>query len=133
MPPGRPVEGALPASGTGIVVLGKRYVWAGSGGPKAARVFSSKDGGVFWTVATTPLRNDSASAGIFSLAFSDPRHGIAVGGDYNKVNEIFGNIALTSDGGLTWTLASGPPPSGFRSAVAYVADRKAWIATGTSG
>jgi photosystem II stability/assembly factor-like uncharacterized protein len=33
---------------------------------------------------------------------------------------------------MTWTE---PPsrPNGFRSAVAYVADRKLWIATGTSG
>jgi photosystem II stability/assembly factor-like uncharacterized protein len=133
MPPALTGEGSFAASGTGIVVLGKNNVWAGSGGPGAARVFSSKDRGLTWTVAATPVRNDSASAGIFSLAFSDPQHGIAVGGDYTKADDATGNVAITSNGGQTWTRPSGPPPSGFRSAVTFLADRKAWIAVGPSG
>lgn len=133
LPPALPGEGAFAASGTGIVVLGKREAWIGTGGPKAARVFHSKDGGKNWTAATTPIRNDSASAGIFSLAFSDAKHGIAVGGDYSKLNDETQNIAVTSDGGKTWTKPAGTPPKGFRSAVAFLADRKVWIAAGPSG
>jgi hypothetical protein len=55
-----------------------------------------------------------------------------VGGDYSKDKEERQNIALTHDGGLTW---SAPPtvPKGFRSAVAYVPELKSWIVTGTSG
>jgi photosystem II stability/assembly factor-like uncharacterized protein len=93
----------------------------------------SEDGGATWTVAKTPIRNDSASAGIFSLAFSDAKRGIAVGGDYNKPTETTGVVALTSDGGKTWTAPSGAAPSGFRSAVGYQAELKVWIAAGTSG
>jgi photosystem II stability/assembly factor-like uncharacterized protein len=133
MPPALPGEGAFAASGTGIAVLGRRDVWIGAGGKDAARVYHSADGGRAWSVASTPIRADSASAGIFSLAFSDPRHGIAVGGDYAKANEDAGNIALTSDGGKTWTAPTGTRPKGFRSAVAYLPDRKIWIAAGTSG
>jgi photosystem II stability/assembly factor-like uncharacterized protein len=133
MPPALPGEGAFAASGTGIAVLGDLDVWIGTGGKNAARVYHSADSGRTWSVATTPIRADSASAGIFSLAFSDARHGIAVGGDYSKAGEETGNIAATSDGGKTWTVPAGTPPKGFRSAVAWLGDRKIWVAAGTSG
>jgi photosystem II stability/assembly factor-like uncharacterized protein len=133
MPPALPGEGAFAASGTSIAVLRDRDVWIGTGGKGAARVYYSADAGHTWTVAPAPLRADASSAGIFSLAFSDARHGIAVGGDYSKPNEDTGNIALTSDSGRTWTAPAGAPPKGFRSAVAYLAGRKVWIAAGTSG
>jgi photosystem II stability/assembly factor-like uncharacterized protein len=122
-------EGAFAASNTCLIVRGTREVWFGTGG---ARVFHSTDGGETWTVAKTPMRKDGSSAGIFSLAFSDARHGIAVGGDYNKPTELTGNIALTSDGGKTWS-APATGPGGYRSAVAYLPLLKAWIAVGTSG
>jgi len=96
------------------------------------RVFHSADQGRTWSVATTPIRNDSASAGIFSIAFADAQRGMIVGGDYSKDKEDRGNIAITTDAGRTW---AAPPsgPKGFRSAVAYLADRKMWVVTGTSG
>jgi photosystem II stability/assembly factor-like uncharacterized protein len=133
MPPALPGEGAFAASGTGVTMLGDRDVWIGTGGKDAARVYHSADAGRTWTVATTPIRADSANAGVFSLAFSDALHGVAVGGDYRKISEPAGVVAVTSDGGKTWAVPSGTPPAGFRSAVAYVADRKLWIAVGTSG
>jgi photosystem II stability/assembly factor-like uncharacterized protein len=133
MPTALPGEGVFAASGTGITVMGKSEVWIGTGGKDAARVYHSKDGGLTWTVAAAPVRADSAGAGIFSVAFSDPLHGVAVGGDYNKANDETGNIAVTDDGGATWSKPDGTPPKGYRSAVAYVADRKIWIAAGPSG
>ncbi len=132
-PPALPNEGAFAASGTCLFARGKGEAWFGTGGPGAARVFHSTGGGATWNVTATPIRNDGASAGIFSIAFSDGRHGVAVGGDYSKPADASHNIAVTSDGGHTWVEPAGPRPSGFRSAVAYVADRKMWIATGTSG
>ncbi len=127
-----PGEGAFAASNSCLTVHGAREVWFGSGGPGGARVFHSTDAGQTWSVAKTPIRNDGASAGIFSLAFTDSRHGIAVGGDYNKPPETTGNIAITSDGGKTWT-APAAPPNGFRSAVGHLGKSKMWIAVGTSG
>jgi photosystem II stability/assembly factor-like uncharacterized protein len=126
-------EGAFAASNSCLTLHGAREVWFGTGGPGGARVFHSTDAGQTWTVAKTPIRNDGASAGIFSLAFSDSRHGIAVGGDYNKPPETTGNIAITSDGGKTWTAPAGAAPTGFRSAVGHVDSLKMWIAAGTSG
>jgi len=84
-------------------------------------------------VAATPIRNDGPSACVFSLAFSDARHGVAVGGDYAKDKEERQNIAISEDGGRTWTAPAGPVPKGFRSAVAYVREKNMWLVTGTSG
>jgi photosystem II stability/assembly factor-like uncharacterized protein len=131
-PPALPNEGSFAASNTCLFVRGNSEVWFITGGPASARVFDSKDRGATWTVAPTPIRNDSASAGIFSIAFRDPSHGIITGGDYSKDKEDRQVAAITTDGGATWKApASGP--KGFRSAVAYLADAKTWIATGTSG
>ena len=135
-PAALPNEGSFAASNSCLTLFGKQDAWFATGGPGAARVFHSKDRGRTWTVTTTPMRNDGASAGIFSLAFRDALHGIAVGGDYSKDKEDRQNIALTSDGGRTWSAPPGPglSPRGFRSAVAYVGYRKLWIVvTGTSG
>lgn len=95
-------------------------------------MFHTDDGGKTWSVSKTPLRRDSANAGIFALAFADSRHGIAMGGDYARPADATGNIALTGDTGKTWEAPSSPP-SGYRSAVAYLAYRNAWVATGPSG
>jgi photosystem II stability/assembly factor-like uncharacterized protein len=81
----------------------------------------------------TPVRHDGPGAGIFSIAYRDDRNGIVVGGDYSKPADDEGNIAITSDGGRTWRKTSGIRPHGYRSAVAYWAARKAWIAVGISG
>ena len=131
-PPALPNEGAFAASNTCLALAGSAEAWLGTGGPGAGRVFHSKDRGRTWSVARTPIRNDSASAGIFSLAFTNARDGIAVGGDYAKDKEDRQNIAITHDGGATWTA---PPsgPHGFRSAIVYVPAAKVWIVTGTSG
>jgi photosystem II stability/assembly factor-like uncharacterized protein len=127
-----PGEGAFAASNSSLVVMGANEAWFGTGGPAGARVFHTSDGGKSWTVAATPVRNDGPAAGIFSLAFSDSQHGIAVGGDYSKPTEDLKNIATTSDGGRTWTAPAGRP-KGFRSAVEWLAEKKAWLVTGTSG
>ena len=131
-PAAGPEEGIFAASNSALVVQDKSEAWFGTGGPGGARVFHSTDGGATWTVAATPIRSDGASSGIFSLMFGGGVHGVAVGGDYAKPAEALHNAALTPDGGRTWeAVASGP--SGFRSAVAWLARRKMWVATGTSG
>ena len=128
-PPALEGEGAFAASNTSLTLRGKREAWFGSSG---SRVFHSMNGGNSWTVSSTPVRRTSTSSGIFSIAFSNPQNGIVVGGDYAKDSEPQQNIAITANRGKTWTA---PPagPAGFRSAVLWLADIKAWLATGTSG
>jgi photosystem II stability/assembly factor-like uncharacterized protein len=122
-------EGAFAASGSCVFTRGRREAWFGTGGLGGARVFHSEDGGQTWSVAKTPIRHDSASAGIFSLAFSGALHGIAVGGDYMKPDESAGTIAITDDGGKTWNAGTMP---GYRSAV-WCRNADVCIAVGTSG
>jgi photosystem II stability/assembly factor-like uncharacterized protein len=129
LPPALPGEGAFAASGTGLVTHGERDVWFATGGAKAARVFRSKDRGQNWEVSETPIVAGGQSAGIFSIAFRDKDHGMIVGGDYRKPNDVGATAATTSDGGKTWTLLDKRLP--FRSAVAWAKDR--WVAVGTSG
>ncbi len=129
-PPALAGEGAFAASNSSLAVRGGE-AWFGTGGPRGARVFHSRDGGRSWVAAGTPLRHDGAAAGIFSLAFSTALEGVAVGGDYSKPGEAGGNCATTTDGGITWAPCAGAP-QGYRSAVAYPGG-KLWIAVGTSG
>ncbi len=134
MPPALEGEAGFAASGSGIAVAEGGHAWFGTGGP-AARVFRSTDYGESWTVTETPVLSGEGSTGIFSLAFSDPLHGVAVGGDYTKPEAAAGNAARTSDGGLTWVPIEGSPPAGYRSAVAYARGTagRVLIAAGTSG
>jgi photosystem II stability/assembly factor-like uncharacterized protein len=131
LPAALPNEGAFAASGTNVAVLAPNHVWIGTGAATRARVLRSTDGGATWTVADTPVAA-SASAGIFSIAFRDARHGIIVGGDFRKEAEAVNNAAVTSDGGLTWTAVTGL--GGHRSVVAHVPGAKpTWIAIGPTG
>ncbi len=125
-------EGAFAASGTCLIVGRGGRAWFATGGPTGARVFRSSDWGRTWEFAETPVRHDSASAGIFSLAFRGDMDGIAVGGDYTKPAEDRDNIAVTHDGGKTWKAPPGRP-SGYRSAVAFVPGSSRAISLGTSG
>jgi len=125
-------EGAFAASGTNIAVIGESDAWIGTGAGQKARVLRTSDRGRTWKATDTPLIA-GASSGIFSVAFRDANHGVVVGGDYSKESDAVDNLALTNDGGVTWTLIKGL--SGFRSAVAYVPDTSPamLIAVGPSG
>ena len=130
LPPALENEGAFAASGTNIAVFGKSHAWIGTGASAKARVLRTSDGGRTWQVAESPLAA-GPSAGIFSITFRDAKHGVIAGGDYRKEQEAVDNLAVTSDGGMTWTLVKGL--SGFRSVVAYVAGTKTLVALGPSG
>jgi photosystem II stability/assembly factor-like uncharacterized protein len=110
-------EGAFAASGTNIAVIGKTDAWVATGGATKARVLRTTDRGRSWQVSETPIAT-GPSAGIFSIAFRDTKHGVIVGGDYQKETEATNNVAFTDDGGLTWNLAKGL--TGYRSVVMFV-------------
>lgn len=131
-PPAKDKEGAFAASGTCLVVGKAGEAWFATGGPEGARVFRTSDHGVTWTVAPTPIRNDTAAAGVFSLALADSLHAIAVGGEYTKPTEDKGTAAITLDGGRSWHLPR-TAPRGYRSGAAYNPDQKLWVAVGTNG
>ena len=131
LPAALPNEGAFAGSGTNIAVSGRGRAWIGTGAATRCRVLRTRDEGATWTIAETPIAA-SASAGIFSIAFRDPLHGMTVGGDYRQEKQAVDNAAVTADGGATWTKASGL--GGFRSVVAPVPGApRSWLAVGPSG
>jgi photosystem II stability/assembly factor-like uncharacterized protein len=129
MPPALPGEAGFAASGQCITSKG-HTAWFGTGGGAQARVFRSDDRGRTWTVAATPVRS-SPTAGIFSLAFRDERHGLAVGGDFLAPAASPANFAATSDSGRSWTLVPGAPPQ-YRSGSTWV-DGHTAVAVGPTG
>jgi len=130
LPPAQVNEGAFAASGTNIAVYRGQHAWIGLGSAAQARVLRTTDAGHTWKISETPIKSGQ-SAGIFSIAFRDQKHGVIVGGDYQKEKEAVDNLAVTSDGGVTWQLVKGL--SGFRSVVAYVPGTTTLIALGPSG
>jgi photosystem II stability/assembly factor-like uncharacterized protein len=115
-----PGDGMFAASGTCLTVQGRAHAWIGTGGAAQARVLRTTDRGATWSEAATPIVAGTSSAGIFSIAFSDALHGIIVGGDYRKEREPSDNVALTRDGGRTWTAGGGVRLRSFRSGVVFI-------------
>lgn len=129
MPAAKDGEAAFAASGTCLITHGKTGAFLVSGG-NDARVFRSNDRGKTWAVAGTPIVKGTAGSGIFSIAMFDAKNGVTVGGNYEKPDEETNTLAITKDGGKTWTAANGL--SGYRSGVAFL-DRNTIIAVGTNG
>jgi photosystem II stability/assembly factor-like uncharacterized protein len=130
MPPALPGEFAFAASGQCITTAGGRDAWFGTGGGAVARVFHSADRGETWTVSPTPIRS-GPSAGIFALAFRDPLHGLASGGDFLLPTASPDALALSDDGGTTWQLVADAPDE-YRSGAHWVTGTDA-IVVGPSG
>lgn len=129
MPAAKTGEAAFAASGTCILSYGDNDIFLVTGG-QDARVFRSHNRGLSWFVAETPLTRGTAGSGIFSIAMFDKKHGVIVGGNYEKPGETGNNLALTNDGGKTWRAGKGL--SGYRSGVTFI-DKKTIIAVGSSG
>jgi photosystem II stability/assembly factor-like uncharacterized protein len=129
MPAALDGEFAFAASGTCLVASGGKAYFA-TGGGATARVFASANGGRSWSVTDTPVPS-GASAGIYSLAFRDPDHGIAVGGDYAVPDAAPDGSATSRDGGHTWTV-SRTVPGEYRSGAAWI-DAKTAVAVGPTG
>ncbi len=125
-----PGEAGFAASGTAITAR-DGLVWIGTGGGRVARVLRSADGGRTWSAVETPLPG-SASAGIFGLAFRDARRGIAVGGDYQRPEAEGGNLALTRDGGRTWSVPRDAGLEGVMYGVEHV-QGAIYVAVGPRG
>lgn len=133
-------EGGFAASGTNMRVIGRQTVLIALGSAekdqqvKSSRIVFSGDRSKTWSATQVPMPRNPSS-GIFSMAFADQKHGIVVGGDYLKQEVAEGNIALTGDGGKTWSKPPGTPPRGYRSGVAYAeqSGKQILVAVGPSG
>ncbi len=101
-------EGGFAASGTCLVTRGERDAWIGTGAGDAARVYHTADGGTTWSVVETPIVGGASTTGITTLAFDNELGGFALGGDIGEATTRTDNVAITNDGGASWTLAGRP-------------------------
>ena len=113
-------EGSFAASGTCVVARGDSLAWFGTGAGAEARVFRTANRGRSWDVVTTPLAHGTSTTGIASMAFLDDLRGAAMGGDVGAPDRPTASVAVTEDGGRTWTLARGPARPGAVFGGAFV-------------
>lgn len=132
LPPPLGGEAAFAASNTALVVGLHGVAWFATGGGARARVFRTDDGGAHWTVTDLPIPAGDANSGVFSLAFRDGQHGLAVGGDYAVPDSARPNVARTDDGGRTWRLVDAARTVPYVSAVVAAGGDTA-VATGPRG
>jgi photosystem II stability/assembly factor-like uncharacterized protein len=108
-------EGAFAASGTCLVVLGDGgFQIATAKGGRVLR-FTSRAA----EVRETPVIRNLPMAGIASLAYRSERIGVAAGGDLAQPDAFTDNVAVTRDGGRSWTLGGRPPFPGPIYGLAY--------------
>src|SRR4051812_2612348 len=99
-------EGAFAASGTCVATQGGQRAWIVT---TNSRVFATHDGGDSWAAYTTPIAGGTGTAGLFSVAFRDARHGLVGGGDFVGT-AVVSNVARSSDFGKTWQLTRAHAP-----------------------
>ena len=126
-----PNDGAFAASGTSLVVAPGGGAWFATGGAAVARVLHSSDYGRTWVASEVPIPTGTGG-GIFSLAFRDSMHGVALGGDYRYPDSVRVNVASTSDGGRTWIAGDMAGVTRYISGAAYGRGGRL-VAVGTRG
>lgn len=119
VPPALGREGGFAASGTCVALGPDGRAWIGTGAADTARVLTTRDDGRTWAAIAAPLPAGEA-AGIFTIAFRDSLHGVILGGDLSRPDEHTDNVAVTADGGLTWTVSGRPVLTGAIYGAAYV-------------
>jgi photosystem II stability/assembly factor-like uncharacterized protein len=135
LPAAQTGEAAFAASGTCVTVQGGQRAWIATGGATKARVLATTDGGDSWQAYETPIIQGTSTSGAVSVDFRDAHHGILGGGELLAPTQPSNNIARSSDGGQTWTLATGTSFPGAVYGLSYVRGlgQRTVVATGPSG
>ena len=107
LPRALPGEGSFAASGTCLATRPGGRAWIVMNNAAHARVMSTRDYGAHWRIDTLPLTTRDG-VGAQSVSFRDDLHGIVLGGGYAaKPGDV--EVALTRDGGVTWSNGGSPP------------------------
>ena len=102
LPPAGEGEGGFAASGAGAVAGEDGRGWVGTGNGPSPRVLATSDHGRTWRSAPVPLEAGEG-AGVTALAMgADGRPGFALGGRLGDAARGR-SVAVTEDGGATWT------------------------------
>jgi photosystem II stability/assembly factor-like uncharacterized protein len=134
LPPALEGEGGFAASGTCLAIGAQNVAWIGTGNAARARVLRSADRGWSWMASEAPVVAGEA-AGITSIAFRDERFGLVVGGHLGRPDEHTDNVALSADGGVSWTRGGKLRMPGAAYGAAWVPGRRlpAAVAVGPGG
>lgn len=119
-------EASFAASGTCVIAKGKS-AWICT----QKRVFFTHDKGETWSVTETKFTKGQTS-GIFGLHFTNNKTGFAVGGDYKNDKQAIDNVAVTNDGGISWTMLTPTKPDGLKES-SWLVNDKTLVTVGTSG
>ena len=137
LPPAATGEASFAASGTCLVTQGDSTAFFGTGGVDTARVVRTTNRGRSWTSHPTPIAAGKPVTGIASLSFRNAQHGAALGGVMtvdSLPDSTVANVALTSDGGNSWSLApSAPLPGVFGGAYVPSLDPSPLVVVGPAG
>lgn len=117
-------EACFASSGTNIRLLGKNKYLFISGGKSSHLYYRGKK-------IYIPIIQGTESTGGNSIAVKNKKHFIIVGGDFMDKENSSNNIAITTDGGITWKKPI-RPPKGYRSSIEYI-QNGIWVTCGLTG
>ncbi len=121
VPDARDGEGAFAASGTCVHTWEGGHGWFATGASAVdTRVIRTTDYGATWTESITPIASLTGSEGISTMSILDADHVIVLGGDFTQRDSIYANVAVSSDGGQTWTRGTSAPIGGSVYGSTYV-------------
>lgn len=119
-PPALDAEGSFAASGTCLMTRGTNTAWIGTGAGGKARVLMTDDRGATWTITETPVAHGTASSGLASVSFLDDLNAAVGGGEIAAPDSTADTIAITTDGGATWSNAAHLTFTGAVYGLSYV-------------
>lgn len=134
LPTAQDGEGGFAASGTCLVTGGEGRAWIATGNAERARVLITADWGQSWRAVDVPVTS-GAGAGLTTLRMTAEGRGIALGGIIGSDSVWTDNVAVTHDGGVTWTLAGRPEMAGpvYGSAWVEATGGSVMVAVGPRG
>lgn len=126
-------ETLFAASNSNIASLDDK-IWIITGGKKS-RIFITDNQLTDFQYVTLPILQGESSQGAFSVAFSDTKNGIVMGGDFKNPTSKKQTAVITSDGGKTWKIVPENNSVGYVSCVKYFpnSEGKNLLATSPNG
>jgi photosystem II stability/assembly factor-like uncharacterized protein len=124
LPTAQPGEASFAASGTCVATQGRKQAWIATGGAAQARILATADSGDTWQAYDTPTVQGTATSGVFTVGFRDPRHGMLGAGELAAPTAFADTVARSQDGGKSWQLTSRPPFPGAVYGLSYVLDHR---------